>query len=289
MSQPNQIKTGTVVRLAQQGNPDVFPDGKQNCFTVAGSEQVEGRTFYRLREIDGLFLADSFAWKLTQPNPAPESTDPHFLDFLHTNPLPGESGEHLRLAEAIAAIESIHGVCFFAAQSDAQIRFMVSGSDVEVGKGRTHEAAIRDAYSRLPKPTEQPQAPQRPIVPSKFCRILENDNPDFDERFACKDCGENFITMCSYARVKAQLAAALEREKERDAERLSWADLAGDYAQRAEEAEAELTRVKAERDRLRGLLDEAISRLEDSKAVANNVMAERLRAALTPPPAKEQP
>lgn len=49
-------------------------------------------------------------------------------------------------------------------------------------------------------------------VPAKFCRIVEPNNSDFDERFACVECGENFITMCSYARLKLQLknAAALK-------------------------------------------------------------------------------
>jgi len=47
-------------------------------------------------------------------------------------------------------------------------------------------------------------------APPQFCKILEPNNPDFTERFACKDCGENFITMCSYARVKAEHAAKLK-------------------------------------------------------------------------------
>jgi hypothetical protein len=75
MNQPNPIKTGIVVRLAQQGNPDIFVDGRENRFTVAGSEQANGLTFYRLREVDGLFLADSFAWELCPPNLATESAE----------------------------------------------------------------------------------------------------------------------------------------------------------------------------------------------------------------------
>lgn len=51
-------------------------------------------------------------------------------------------------------------------------------------------------------------------IPDNFCRILEPDNPDFNERFACSDCGENFITLCDAARLKqtiAELRAEVER------------------------------------------------------------------------------
>lgn len=48
-------------------------------------------------------------------------------------------------------------------------------------------------------------------LPPNFCRILEPDNPDMDERFQCKDCGENFITLCTYQRHRLQLKSALQQ------------------------------------------------------------------------------
>lgn len=54
-------------------------------------------------------------------------------------------------------------------------------------------------------------------IPDNFCRILEPDNPDFNERFACSDCGENFITLCDAARLKQTIA-----ELRAEVERLSW-------------------------------------------------------------------
>jgi hypothetical protein len=63
-------------------------------------------------------------------------------------------------------------------------------------------------------------------VPDKFCRILEPDNPHFNERFACKDCGENFITMCDAARIKAQLAEAIAQ---RDAALTRYSNLEARY------------------------------------------------------------
>jgi hypothetical protein len=51
--------------------------------------------------------------------------------------------------------------------------------------------------------TDTKQSP----IPERFCRILEPDNPDYSERFQCKDCGENFITLCDAKRLKAKITA----------------------------------------------------------------------------------
>lgn len=56
-----KIEMGEMVRLLQQGNPDIFPDGRPNRFTLESSEKHNGLTFYRMKELVGsLFLRQSF-------------------------------------------------------------------------------------------------------------------------------------------------------------------------------------------------------------------------------------
>lgn len=89
-----------------------------------------------------------------------------------------------------------------------------------------------------------------PVIPERFCRILEPDNPDFNERFECNDCGENFITLCDAKRLKERVKAAEAKVAEQAADIADAGETIRHYLLQRELADAKIALLQTSLDQL---------------------------------------